>query len=382
MMFLKNLFGALLFGVTAIGPAWADQSPLSSPTTGTVSGLALTSNYNGALNALASCNSGASPPANTVSGTPVAGQCWLNTSSPRPTLEIYDGYSWLVQATLDPSGHQWLPVVGGGVASLASNTTTDLGSVAETYLTITGTATITGFGSSVPAGAIKIINAGSTGLTLVHNTLSLILPGGANITMNAGDTAVALSLGGGYWKVLNYQLALNPPELRQVGTNANNIVALDANAKLPAIDGSQLTNLTTSWIKVGTYSLASTGSGSSVIIPNLGNFRTLRITVSRFNSTTDNGTLALTFSTDNGASWIATGYTNYNLTGSGTTTVTFSGSTTGTTSWILSSTGNNKGGQADPSNATFIVTDFNQSIAPVFYSLGVNFHAKVSRVFH
>ena len=245
-MRIYNLLTILVTAsVLAASSAFADQSLLSSPTTGTVSGLTLTQNYNGALNALASCNSGASAPANTVSGTPIAGQCWLNTASSRYKLEIYDGSTWVVQASLDPVTHLWLPIVGGGVASLVSASTVDLGSVAETYLTLTGATAITSFGSSVQAGTLKVIAAASSGLVLTYNASSLILPGAANITMSAGDTAVIVSLGSGNWKVIDYQLATAPPNLRQVGTSANNLVALDTNAKLPAVDGSQLTGIST-----------------------------------------------------------------------------------------------------------------------------------------
>ncbi len=44
-------------------------------------------------------------------------------------------------------------------------------------------------------------------LTLTHNATSLILPGGANITTAAGDTAIAISLGSGNWVVVNYMPA-------------------------------------------------------------------------------------------------------------------------------------------------------------------------------
>ena len=43
---------------------------------------------------------------------------------------------------------------------------------------------------------------------LTHNATSLILPGSANITTTAGDTAEFLSLGGGNWICLNYSYQL------------------------------------------------------------------------------------------------------------------------------------------------------------------------------
>lgn len=48
-----------------------------------------------------------------------------------------------------------------------------------------------------------------------------------------------------------------------VGTSANNLVQLDSNAKLPAIDGSALTNLSTTKLKVGTYA-GNNGNGRAI----------------------------------------------------------------------------------------------------------------------
>ncbi|MDP8995919.1 MAG: hypothetical protein M3O03_02795, partial [Pseudomonadota bacterium] len=99
----------------------------------------------------------------------------------------------------------WMPVVGGGSGTLASATTTDLGSIAETFQTITGTTTITGLGSTAPVGSVKFLNFASSGLTLTYNATSLILPGAAShTTASANETAIAVSLGSGNWQVLMF----------------------------------------------------------------------------------------------------------------------------------------------------------------------------------
>jgi hypothetical protein len=95
----------------ALAPAAADQSNHWSPTTGTVSGLNLTNNYNGAFASVDSCNSGNSAPTNTLSGAPVEGMCWVDTSTNK--LKFYDGASWLVAASFDPTAHIWKPAIGG-----------------------------------------------------------------------------------------------------------------------------------------------------------------------------------------------------------------------------------------------------------------------------
>jgi hypothetical protein len=89
--------------------------------------------------------------------------------------------------------------------TIASATTCDLGSKAAHALEITGTTTITGFGT-IKAGTVKFLNFAGA-LVLTHNASSLILPGGANITTAAGDTAVVRSLGSGNWRCLAFQRA-------------------------------------------------------------------------------------------------------------------------------------------------------------------------------
>jgi hypothetical protein len=56
----------------------------------------------------------------------------------------------------------------------------------------------------VAAGTLRILEFEGA-LTLTHNATSLILPGGANITTAAGDTALIVSEGAGNWRCVNYQ---------------------------------------------------------------------------------------------------------------------------------------------------------------------------------
>lgn len=89
--------------------------------------------------------------------------------------------------------------------TIASATTCDLGTKDATFLTVSGVTTITGLGT-VSAGIYKFVTF-SGALTLTHNGTSLILPGAANITTVAGDTALFLSLGSGNWKCMYYENA-------------------------------------------------------------------------------------------------------------------------------------------------------------------------------
>lgn len=104
-------------------------------------------------------------------------------------------------ATDDPVEGQVEPTVPPWT-DVASAASMDLGFVNSENLRITGTTTITAFGTAASGTRRQLRFAGS--LVLTHNATSLILPGGANITTAAGDTAVAVSLGGGNWVVVEY----------------------------------------------------------------------------------------------------------------------------------------------------------------------------------
>ncbi len=90
-------------------------------------------------------------------------------------------------------------------ADIASATTTNIGAATGNYLNVTGTTTITAF-DTVQAGTRRIIKF-TGALTLTQNSTSLILPGAANITTAANDTAVFVSLGSGNWICVSYQTA-------------------------------------------------------------------------------------------------------------------------------------------------------------------------------
>jgi hypothetical protein len=90
-------------------------------------------------------------------------------------------------------------------SDIASAATADLGAVGGLSHDITGTTTITGFGT-VRAGVLKIIKFEGA-LTLTHNATSLILPGGANIKTADGDIAVMVSEGSGNWRCVSYEPA-------------------------------------------------------------------------------------------------------------------------------------------------------------------------------
>lgn len=113
---------------------------------------------------------------------------------------VYDGTEYQLVSNL-------LLNLLGPLTDIASATTTDLGTLPSHNANITGTTTITAFGSSAsliyPIYLIKFAGI----LTLTHNGTSLIIPGAANITTAAGDTAIVEYLGSGNWRVRQYTRA-------------------------------------------------------------------------------------------------------------------------------------------------------------------------------
>lgn len=89
------------------------------------------------------------------------------------------------------------------ITSVASATTCDIGAAATSEVLITGTTTITGFGTA--NAGIRRRGRFAAALTLTHNATSLILPGGVSITTAAGDSFEAVSLGSGNWHVTSYE---------------------------------------------------------------------------------------------------------------------------------------------------------------------------------
>jgi hypothetical protein len=199
----------VVLALTAL-PLWASQNNLYNPTTGTLSGLTMVQGFNNAIDSVNTCNSGASAPGNQLSGAPSAGNCWYNTAT--GAVQFYDGTNWLTAGYIDATNHVFTPVVGGGAsASVASASTTNLCGASGTaptqsFLSITGSATITSFGSNCVPGQIKILSFASA-LQLTYNSASMILPTTANITAASGDVAVAIYLGAGNWQVAIYQRA-------------------------------------------------------------------------------------------------------------------------------------------------------------------------------
>src|SRR5690349_4842047 len=93
--------GALSLGL--VSGALASQGSGCLPTTGQVSGLAMTQKINDFFAAVTSIFSGGSPPLTDCSGSTVKGQMWLDTSVTPNALKQYDGAAWVTMGALDAS---------------------------------------------------------------------------------------------------------------------------------------------------------------------------------------------------------------------------------------------------------------------------------------
>ncbi len=92
-----------------------------------------------------------------------------------------------------------------GGSTIASGTTTDLSTVKGQYVSVSGTSTITSFGTA-KAGWMKYLRF-TGAATITYNATSMILPGGASISTQPGDYALFVSEGSGNWRCLDYSRA-------------------------------------------------------------------------------------------------------------------------------------------------------------------------------
>lgn len=133
---------------------------------------------------------------------------WSSTeSNNKPTGTTTVGTNWddnlrMIQKVV----RGWLATKGADIASAG---TTDLGAIEGYAHDITGTTTITGFGT-VSAGIPKVVKFEGA-LTLTHSATSLILPGAANITTADGDIGLFISEGSGNWRCISYFKASGEP---------------------------------------------------------------------------------------------------------------------------------------------------------------------------
>lgn len=161
-------------------------------------------------------------------------------------------------------------------SNVASATTTNIAAATGVLVHVTGTTTITGFGTAA-AGVVRLVVFDGA-LTLTHNGTSLVLPGGVNITTVANDAGVFVSEGSGNWRCIAYTTA-KPTTLGGAGlTDATAYVS--SRTSMKALDVTKYSAATlTEAGREGTFKWNS-GDLSGKIAP-------LSVTSTGVNSTTD-----------------------------------------------------------------------------------------------
>lgn len=163
------------------------------------SGAVVRADINGLAQAILTLQSGSSAPTTTYPY-----MWWVDAANGLLKQRNSANSGWIIVARL--VGGKFVPVETMG-AAVASAAAVDLGAVDGDYVHITGTTTITSFGSTMPQAGPEMTVVFDGALTLTHNAAALILPGGANIATAAGDTAVMRYEGSGNWRCVAYTKA-------------------------------------------------------------------------------------------------------------------------------------------------------------------------------
>lgn len=139
-------------------------------------------------------------------------------------------------------------------ATIASAATTDLGSVREQAITISGSEIITSFGTSAPDGAVKFCRL--SGAALLTEGVNLILPESVNIQGESDDAFIARHDGSGVWRVLNYTRSTGN---HSTGTNASNGALTESDLRSYTLPASRLAS-DGAYLKLRAWGITSTVS--------------------------------------------------------------------------------------------------------------------------
>lgn len=171
----------------------------------------------------------------------------------------------IVEAIYDGTQYQLVTnnlALLGPLTSLAS-ASPDFGTISSHNINLTGTTTITSFGSTAstiyPVYYFKLAGA----ITFTYNGTSMILPGALDIVGAAGDTGMALYLGSGNWQVTAYTklngqpvIAAGTPLCGAIGfTMGNNSGTPNSSIDMAA---GQAVMLTTGGVSISASSVAIT----------------------------------------------------------------------------------------------------------------------------
>ncbi len=143
-------------------------------------------------------------------------------------------------------------------ADIASASTVDLATATGTFVHVTGTTTITSFGTVAAGARFAIEYTGA--LTITHNATSLILSTAANRTTVAGDVQVVVSEGAGNWREVSYHKTGTGPLL---ASNNLSDVASAATSRTNLGLATVASSASATDLSSGTLALARGGTGQA-----------------------------------------------------------------------------------------------------------------------
>lgn len=168
-----------------------------------------------------------------------------------------DQSSTTVRTTSQAIANLYAGTKGSDIASAA---TTNIAAATGLFVHITGTTTITAFGTAT-AGTFHILTFDGA-LTLTHNSTSLILPHNANILTAANDCAGFISEGSGNWRCVWYQ--------RKTGQALSNAVtAVTSSSGTTTLDcslGDYFTTTLTENTTIAITNAPPSGSGRTIML--------------------------------------------------------------------------------------------------------------------
>ena len=192
------------------------QSDFGTIDPNAVGGTALAGLLGNFRDALNSGHSGASRPTYVQ-----AGMVWVDTSAaPIWRVKRYDGTDDIVELELDITNNTTIVPQSVWQAELdvASGATCDIGGADSARVRITGSVTITSFGTKT--NRLRFVRFAAA-LTLTHNATTLSLKGSVNRSVEAGDTGIYQSDASGNWREVMFEQAAGPavsrpfPAIRQ-----------------------------------------------------------------------------------------------------------------------------------------------------------------------
>jgi hypothetical protein len=153
--------------------------------------------------------------------------------------------------------------------NMASASTVDLSTADGYFIDITGTTTITSFGTEQSGITYKLRFTGA--LLITYNATSLITTNSDNIRTSNGDTCYATSLGSGNWIITGYEkkgLESYSPTLFLGGISGSNTITATATPTMAAYQSGQRVLLTVGTTNTGATTINIDSLGAKNVFAN------------------------------------------------------------------------------------------------------------------